>query len=152
LFTDHQFEALGAPRNAALAVNRDPAFFDLGICGPYRNDLSADTQYCGLFMTPTLRNAATRHVFFHNGVFSSLKQVLDFYDFRDTEPAKVYPRGVDGLVQKFNDMPPRFVANIDVTDPPFNRKPGDSLAMTDQDKADIIAFINTLVDGYKETR
>ncbi len=34
LFTDHQFEALGAPRNAALAVNRDPAFFDLGICGP----------------------------------------------------------------------------------------------------------------------
>jgi cytochrome c peroxidase len=152
LFTDHQFEALGAPRNTALAVNRDPAFFDLGICGPYRNGLSADTQYCGLFMTPTLRNAATRHVFFHNGVFSSLKQVLDFYDFRDTEPAKVYPRGVDGTVQKFNDVPPRYVANIDVTDPPFDRKPGGRLAMTEQDKTDIIAFIDTLVDGYQVAR
>lgn len=152
LFTDHQFEALGAPRNAALAVNRDPAFFDLGICGPYRTDLSADTQYCGLFLTPTLRNAATRHVFFHNGVFSSLKQVLDFYDFRDTEPEKIYPRGGGGTVQKFNDLPSRYVANIDVADPPFDRKPGDRLAMTARDEADIIAFIDTLVDGYKETK
>jgi len=152
LFTDHQFEALGAPRNAALAVNRDPAFFDLGICGPYRNDLSADSQYCGLFLTPTLRNAATRHVFFHNGVFFSLKQVLDFYDFRDTEPEKIYPRGGDATVQKFNDLPARYVGNIDVTDPPFDRKPGDRLAMTERDEADIIAFIDTLVDGYKETK
>lgn len=31
LFTDHQFEALGVPRNAALRANRDPAYFDLGI-------------------------------------------------------------------------------------------------------------------------
>ena len=34
LLTDHQFEALGAPRNGALAVNRDAGYFDLGICGP----------------------------------------------------------------------------------------------------------------------
>jgi len=152
LFTDHQFEALGAPRNAALAVNGDPAFFDLGICGPYRKDLSADTQYCGLFMTPTLRNAATRRAFFHNGVFSSLQQVLDFYDFRDTAPEKIYPRGADGTVRKFNDLPARYVANVDVTDPPFDRKPGDASAMTEQDEADIIAFMTTLVDGYKAGR
>ena len=41
LFTDHQFEALGAPRNPALAANRDPNYFDLGICGPYRTDMTA---------------------------------------------------------------------------------------------------------------
>ena len=150
LFTDHQFEALGAPRNAALAVNDDPAFFDLGICGPYRKDMATDTQYCGLFTTPTLRNAATRHVFFHNGVFSSLKQVLDFYDFRDTEPERIYPRSAGGTVQKFNDLPPRFAANVDVADPPFDRKLGDTPAMTDEDEADIIAFMNTLVDGYRK--
>jgi len=148
LFTDHQFEALGAPRNAALAVNGDPAFFDLGICGPYRKDLSGDTQYCGLFMTPTLRNAATRRVFFHNGVFSSLKQVLDFYAFRDSAPQKIYPQGADGTVEKFNDLPPPYRANVDVTDPPFDRKAGDSPAMTEADENDIVAFLNTLIDGY----
>jgi cytochrome c peroxidase len=150
LFTDHQFEALGAPRNTALTVNDNPAFYDLGICGPYRTDMASDTQYCGLFITPTLRNAATRHAFFHNGVFSSLKQVLDFYDFRDTEPDKIYPRGADGRLQKFNDLQPRYFANIDVADPPFNRQPGDAPAMTEHEEADIIAFINTLVDGYRE--
>jgi cytochrome c peroxidase len=148
LFTDHQFEALGAPRNAALAVNGDPGFFDLGICGPYRRDMVADTQYCGLFMTPTLRNAATRHVFFHNGVYSTLTRVLDFYDFRDTEPERIYPHAADGTVEKFNDLPPAYRANVDVTDPPFDRKAGDKPAMTAQDEADIIAFLNTLVDGY----
>jgi cytochrome c peroxidase len=148
LFTDHQFEALGAPRNAALYVDADPGFFDLGICGPYRRDMAADTQYCGLFMTPTLRNAATRHAFFHNGVFSTLKQVLDFYDFRDTEPQRIYPRGAYGAVEKLNDLPLAYRVNVDVTDPPFDRKAGDPPAMTDADEDDIIAFLNTLVDGY----
>jgi cytochrome c peroxidase len=148
LFTDHQFEALGAPRNAVLAVNADPGFFDLGICGPYRRDMAADTQYCGLFMTPTLRNAATRHAFFHNGVFPTLRQVLDFYDFRDIEPQRIYPRGAAGTVEKFNDLPLAYRVNVDVSDPPFDRKAGDPPAMTDADEDDIIAFLNTLVDGY----
>src|SRR5579872_2358972 len=56
VFTDHQFEALGVPRNAALTANSDPAYFDLGICGPYRTDMSDQTQYCAMFGTPTLRN------------------------------------------------------------------------------------------------
>jgi cytochrome c peroxidase len=152
LFTDHQFEALGAPRNAALTVNGDPDYFDLGICGPYRTDMSADTQYCGLFLTPTLRNAATRGVFFHNGVFHTLQQVIDFYAFRDTDPQKIYPRGADSAVRKFDDLPPRYWGNVDVTDPPFDRKSGDPPAMTPQDEADIIAFLGTLTDGYRSDR
>ena len=70
--------------------------------------------------------------------------------FRDTEPDKIYPRGADGRLQKFNDLQPRYFANIDVADPPFNRQPGDAPAMTEHEEADIIAFINTLVDGYRE--
>ena len=111
--------------------------------------MSADTQYCGLFTTPTLRNAATRHVFFHNGVYSTLKQVLDFYDFRDTEPQRIYPRRANGTVEKFNDLPPAYRANVDVTDPPFDRKAGAAPAMTAQDEDDIIAFLNALIDGYR---
>ena len=149
MFTDGQFEALGAPRNPALTANRDPAYFDLGICGPYRDDMRDQTQFCGMFITPTLRNVATRHVFFHNGVFRSLQQVMDFYAFRDVAPEKVYPRGPDGQVAKYDDIPPRLRANIDVVDPPFDRNPGDPPAMTEQDERDIIAFLRTLTDGYR---
>jgi cytochrome c peroxidase len=149
LFTDQQFEALGVPRNPALAANRNPTYYDMGICGPYRTDMARQTQYCGMFLTPTLRNVATRHAFFHNGVFHSLRQVLDFYDFRDVDPGRVYPRATNGKVEKFNDLPRKYRANIDVTDPPFNRKPSEKPAMTPQDEADIIAFLKTLTDGYK---
>jgi cytochrome c peroxidase len=149
LFTDDQFEALGAPRNPALVVNRDPAYYDLGVCGPYRSDIKNETQYCGLFITPTLRNAATRQVFFHNGVYHSLQQVLDFYNFRDTEPLKIYRRRADGTIDKFNDIPPQYRANVDTTDPPFDRNPGEAPAMSPQDEQDIIAFLNTLTDGYR---
>ena len=100
-----------------------------------------------MFLTPTLRNVATRHTFFHNGVFKTLQEVLDFYNFRDTDPQKVYPR--DGAVQKYNDLPKRYWVNIDVADPPFDRHLGDKPAMTAQDEADIIAFLKTLTDGYE---
>ena len=149
LFTDHQFEALGVPRNPALAANADPAYFDLGICGPYRTDMSDQTQYCAMFGTPTLRNVATRQVFMHNGVYRTLEQVLDFYDFRDVAPDKIYPRAADGTVLKYDDIPLKYRANVDVADPPFDRHPGDPPAMTAQDEADIIAFLKTLIDGYQ---
>jgi cytochrome c peroxidase len=149
LFTDHQYEALGAPRNAALANNRDPDHFDLGVCGPHRTDIAEQTQYCGMFLTPTLRNIAMRHAFFHNGVFHSLEQVMDFYSFRDTNPDKIFPRAADGTVRKYDDLPQKYHANVDVTDPPFDRHPGDKPAMTEQDEADIIVFLKTLTDGYK---
>ena len=152
LFTDHEYEALAVPRNLALADNSNPAYFDLGICGPYRKDMADQTQYCGMFLTPTLRNVATRHAFFHNGVFHTLQAVLDFYDFRDTRPDKVYPHGADGVVQKYNDIPETYRGNVDVADPPFNRHLGDKPAMTAQDEADIIAFLKTLTDGYRSGR
>ena len=149
IFTDDQFEALGAPRNLALAANRDPAYFDLGICGPYREDMATETRFCGMFITPTLRNVATRKVFFHNGVFHSLQEVQDFYDFRDIAPEKTFRRLPDGTVAKYDDIPPAYVGNIDVDDPPFDRKPGDTPAMSPQDELDIIAFLETLTDGYQ---
>jgi cytochrome c peroxidase len=149
LFTDHQYEALGAPRNAALTNNRDPNYFDLGVCGPHRTDVAEQTQYCGMFLTPTLRNTATRHAFFHNGAFSTLEQVMDFYNFRDINPDKVFPHAADGAVQKYDDLPQKYHANVDVTDPPFDRHLGDKPAMTERDEADIIAFLKTLTDGYK---
>ncbi len=148
LFTDHQFEALGLPRNPKLVVNQAANYFDLGLCGPGRTDLEKQTQYCGMFLTPTLRNAATRKVFFHNGVYHNLQDVLDFYDFRDTRPEKIYPRGADGQIEKFNDLPKPYQANIDVSDPPLDRKLGQAPALSHGEEKDIIAFLKTLTDGY----
>ena len=152
LFTDHQFEALGAPRNRAIPANRDPNYYDLGICGPYRTDMRTSTQYCAMFLTPTLRNAAVRRVFFHNGVFRSLTQVLDFYVNRDIRPDRFYPRDAAGHVMKYDDIPPQYRANVDTVDAPFNRHPGDQPALTPAQMQDIIAFLDTLTDGYTRSR
>jgi cytochrome c peroxidase len=149
LFTDHQYEALGVPRNAALIANRDPAYADLGICGPKRTDLRTQTQYCGMFATPTLRNVATRHVFFHNGVYHTLAAVLAFYAERDTAPQRIYPHDARGRTLVFDDLPARDRGNIDRVDPPFDRRPGQPPAITAAGERDIITFLGTLTDGYR---
>lgn len=147
LFTDHQFEALGAPRNPAILANRDPHYVDLGVCGPIRTDLRAQTQYCGMFLTPTLRNSARRSVFFHNGVFHTLREVMDFYNFRDVAPDRAVPHRGGETLAVMSDLPARDRANLDRQDPPFDRHPGQAPAMSTQDEDDIIAFLHTLSDA-----
>jgi cytochrome c peroxidase len=149
LFTDFQYEALGVPRNPAIPANRDARYYDLGLCGPYRMDLSGETQYCGMFLTPSLRNVATRHAFFHNGVFHSLEQVLDFYVNRDLHPERFYPRDAAGHVIRYDDLPARYRGNVDRVDAPFDRRPGDQPALTPAQIRDVIAFLDTLTDGYR---
>jgi cytochrome c peroxidase len=147
LFTDFQFEAVGVPRNAAIPWNRDSHYYDMGLCGPYRTDAAShNPSYCGLFRTPSLRNAAMRHVFFHNGAFHSLREVLEFYVERDTDPEKWYPRGKDGKVEKFNDLPARYRANVDTTDAPLDRKRGEAPVWNERQIDDVLAFLQTLVD------
>lgn len=135
--TDYGFAALGVPRNRAIPANTDPAYFDMGLCGPLRTDLRAKTEHCGMFITPSLRNVATRHAFFHNGVFATLKDAVTFYAERDTNPAKFYPG------EKFDDLPAPYRKNVN-TDPPF----GGKAALSGQEVDDIVAFLQTLTDGY----
>lgn len=146
-FTDYAYEALGVPRNPQIPANRDPRYYDLGLCGPKRKDLAAQAQYCGMFKTPTLRNVATRQVFFHNGYFHTLDAMMHFYVERDTDPRKWYPV-VGGKLQKFDDLPPRYRANVDRSDAPMDRAPGDKPALDAREIADVIAFLKTLDDGY----
>jgi cytochrome c peroxidase len=150
-FTDYGFIALGVPRNRDIPANADSAYYDLGLCGPVRKDLADRSDYCGLFKAPTLRNVALRRTFFHNGVFHDLKQVLEFYAQRDTDPGKWYARRPDGTVEKFDDLPARYRANVNV-EPPFDRHEGDRPALDDGEIADIIAFLGTLTDGYRAGR
>jgi cytochrome c peroxidase len=149
LFTDTQYEALGVPRNRDLPANRVATFYDMGICGPIRRDMATQSQYCGMFLTPTLRNAAKRKVFFHNGVYHDLKQVVDFYNLRATQPEKIYPHDANGHVLQYDDLPASDQANIDVFDAPFDKKVGDKPTLSDAEIIDIVAFLKTLDDGYK---
>jgi cytochrome c peroxidase len=146
LFTDYQFEALGVPRNPEIRANASPEYFDMGLCGPMRTDQGKESKYCGLFKTPTLRNVATRGVFFHNGRFHTLKEALRFYVQRDTDPQLWYPASGSGDVDKFNDLPPSLRGNVDVIDEPLTRAKGASPAWSDAEIDDVIAFLKTLTD------
>jgi cytochrome c peroxidase len=160
-FTDFTYENTGAPRNPNIPANKSkfplPTSYDLGLCTAVNPDpvnpyliphvLPASASLCGLFKTPTLRNVATRKVFFHNGVFSSLAQVINFYNTRDTNPAAWYPT-VNGVVQLYNDLPTAYKVNVDTVDVPFGLLPGATPYMTPQNEADLLCFLETLTDGY----
>lgn len=175
LFTDFSYEAISVPRNMGIAANRDPAYFDMGVCGPDRSDhpdaADGSNKFCGLFKAPSLRNVATRGSFFHNGVIHSLEQAIRFYNTRDTNPEIWYPtvggtpkatpdknfptyglvttQYVGGTVQKFDDLPAKYRANIDTQLPLDGRKAGSTPPMTDAQVSDLICFLKTMTDGYQ---
>ncbi len=149
-FTDYGFAAVAPPRNREIPANADPGYFDLGLCGPLRADLAQHKDYCGLFMTPSLRNVALRQSFFHNGIFHSLRDAVAFYASRETDPGKWYGRNPDGTVHKYDDVPVQYVGNIN-REAPFDRSPGDPPALDAQEVDDIVAFLETLTDGYRPT-
>ncbi|HZR35101.1 MAG TPA: cytochrome c peroxidase [Nevskia sp.] len=150
-FSDFGYVAVGVPRNRSLPANRDPAYYDLGLCGPLRTDLADRKEFCGLFRAPSLRNVTLRKVFFHNGAFHSLEQVLHFYAERDTNPGKWYPRKADGSIDKFDDLPPQYRPNVN-REPPFGGRPGGKPALSEAEIRDLIAFLGTLADGYAPSK
>jgi cytochrome c peroxidase len=146
-FTDYGLIAIGVPRNRDIAANADPIFYDLGLCGPLRTDLAGRAEYCGRFITPTLRNVASRQTFFHNGAMHSLRDAVTFYVERDTDPGKWYPRDAIGQILKFDDLPQRYRDNVN-SEPPFGGHPGERPTLSASEIDDVIAFLNTLTDGY----
>ena len=152
LFTDFTYDVLGAPRNAAIPANADPARVDLGLCArPGIGELAPkgfDTaSLCGAFKTPSLRNVAVGGPYLHNGVIASLRDVVAFYFTRDTDPARWYPKSADGTVLKFNDLPAAAWGNVNVKQAPYDRKPGEAPRADDGDIDDIVAFLKTLTDA-----
>jgi cytochrome c peroxidase len=169
--TDFSFEAIGVPRNPQIPANRDRRYTDLGVCGPERDDHLRFPDFCGLFKTPTLRNVATRHAFFHNGVIHSLDQATRFYNTRDTRPELWYPtiggrakarpdpdfpryglvtsQYIGGTVQKFNDLPAAHHKNIDSQLPLDGRAAGSEPPMTEQQVNDLVCFLQTLTDDFQ---
>lgn len=150
LFTDFTYDSLGVPRNSAIGANSLPAFFDMGLCGPLRTDLTRRTDLCGKFKVPSLRNVALRKRFFHNGQFGdpsmsvdeNLANVIRFYVTRDTNPVAWYP------TDSYADLPVNVRGNVNVTEGPYNRVRGQAAALNEQEINDLVAFLKTLTDGF----
>lgn len=148
LFTDFSYDNLGLPRNPALKQNDDPSYYDLGLCARPSGDLKNRPDLCGAFKVPSLRNVALRKALFHNGVFNSLQVAVTFYVQRDTHPEKWYPLKPDGWVNKFNDTPEIYKANINTTEAPYDRQIAGVPALSYSEIEDVVAFLKTLTDGY----
>ena len=128
LFTNFCYANLGLPKNPKNPYYTIPAkfnplganFIDIGLQVTTNSPGDA-----GNFMTPTLRNVAVKSPFFHNGYFSTLAQVVHFYNTRDLGgfPAAEIPQTEDTTELG-------------------------NLQLTTQEEADVVSFLGTLTDGY----
>ncbi len=129
LFTDFTYDNIGVPKNPSNPFYTIPASFnpdgflftDLGLGGFLKMP-----AYNGQFKVPSLRNAAVSAPYFHNGFFSTLEEVVHFYNVRDVA---TFPRA---------EIP----GNV-------NKKEMGNLKLTAQEEKDIVAFMKTLTDGYQ---
>jgi cytochrome c peroxidase len=96
LFTDFEYYNIGTPKNTQNPYYlTNPTFVDLGLGGFLQKSTnpvwkSAAKNNMGKFKTPTLRNIAkgSNKRFMHNGAFTSLDQVVDFYNTRDDSKSR----------------------------------------------------------------
>lgn len=157
LFTDFTYDNLGVPRNSQIPDNADPAFFDLGLCqqpglearvpAEVEDPAGFIASLCGAFKVPGLRNVAVTAPYMHNGYFTSLRDVVEFYVTRDTNPERWYPV-VDGAVAKFNDLPPGYAGNVNTSEAPYDRSPGEVPRLSNREIDELVAFLETLADGF----
>jgi cytochrome c peroxidase len=136
------------------------SFLDSGF-GSAPNPNSSWTQYTssvlGQMQVMTARNAGFappqcptteapgpyfQKEFFHNGYIKSLKQLVHFYNTRDVYPYPVTSGNCPtGTVERVTCWPePEVPVNVDMTT--------GKLGLTDTEENQIVAFLQTLSDGY----
>lgn len=130
LFTDHTYDNLGVPANPEnrfyqMPLHHNPdstAWRDPGLGAVLGNKM-----YGGMFRVPTLRNIALTAPYAHNGYFKTLDDIVHFYNVRDVTDQ--YP-------------PAEYAENV-------NRAEMGDLGLTPTEEAAIVAFLQTLSDGYQ---
>ena len=120
LFTDFGYDNIGAPKNPANP--QGVGYVDEGLGGFLKRPAEL-----GKFRSPSLRNIAVNEearAYMHNGALVGLRQVIEFYNKRDTEQGRWAPEE------------PRTVNKTDLGD----------LKLSDQETDDLLAFLRTLTD------
>jgi cytochrome c peroxidase len=136
LFTDFSYDNIGIPRNTRIPGNPQP---NLGLGG--RADIAGITAgtEIGKHKVMSLRNIAVTAPYGHNGVFATLEQIVHFYNTRD-----VLPKVASDQAAGFGTAgwpAPEVAANVNDTEL-------GALNLTDQEEADLVAFLKTLTDDY----
>jgi cytochrome c peroxidase len=86
LFTNFEYHNIGTPRNIEAMNRRFEQGFQteyfkfLGLAGTVKNSDENWEEHLGKVKVPTLRNVAVTAPYMSNGVFKSLRTVLEFYD------------------------------------------------------------------------
>src|SRR5580693_4181958 len=172
LFTDTTYNNLGLPKNVILPWYSEDTpdqwgftgnplgfgFTDEGmglfLDGYYGAPPNLDwgvflPQFEGKFQTSTVRNAAQIpyagfvKAYMHNGYLTSLKEVVHFYNTRDVYPYPVLSGHCPkGTVEKVTCWPMP-------EDPNNENTTIGKLGLTPEEEDDIVAYLNTLVDGFK---
>ena len=152
LFTDFTYDNLGVPRTPTnpfytLPVEYNPdgeKFVDIGLAA--NPQVKADgraQQEKGKVKVPTLRNIELTAPYMHNGYFNDLRNLVDFYNTRDTKPACPKPLTSEADAINQGCWP---VAEITEN---VNKEELGNLKLTEQEVDDIVTFMLTLTDGYK---
>lgn len=129
LFTDFTYDNLGVPANPNNPFYEQNKKFNSAGKSYIDNGLGnivKDKKQNGKFRVPTLRNIEKTAPYMHNGVFSTLDEVVDFYNTRDV-----------------NDWPK---AEVELN---VNKDELGDLKLTKKEEQDLVVFLKTLTDGYK---
>jgi cytochrome c peroxidase len=156
LFTDFTYDNLGIPKNLENPFYTMPAdhnpqghrWVDNGLGGflQTRHDLREHwLDNIGKHKVPTLRNIDKRprpgfvKAYGHNGYFKDLKQIVHFYNTRDT--LGICWGAIGEIEGETCWPPPEITLNVN------SDELGD-LKLTDSEEDAIVAFLKTLTDGH----
>lgn len=135
-FTNHQYRNIGVPRNPALLALGQvaPDYIDHGLL---ENPAVSDPAMDGRFKSPSLRNVAVTGPYMHNGVFTDLRTVIEFYDQHNNPDRAVNPE--TGVPWAEPEVP----GTVDLED--LKAQP-----MSDRKVDALVAFLKTLTDARYE--
>lgn len=140
VFTNFEYANIGVPKNPLNPVYwTNPSFIDNGLGGFLANRtnpsdwINKANANMGLFKNPGLRNVGKMKAFMHNGVFTSLEEVVHFYNTRDVPGAG------------WNGKP---WGKPEVSNRIFEHGALGNLKLTAQEEKAIVAFMHTLTDGW----
>lgn len=87
-FTNYEYHNIGVPINHELRAKNGVTAIDQGLLN---NPKVTNKDELGKYKVPTLRNVAVTAPYMHNGVFSELKTVVEFYDKYNNKQRKLNP-------------------------------------------------------------
>ncbi len=87
-FSNYEYHNIGVPANTNLRASNGAKVKDKGLLN---NPAVNDVNQRGKYKVPTLRNVAVTGPYMHNGVFTDLRTVVEFYDKYNNKERSINP-------------------------------------------------------------